>query len=227
MGDDFEPVRPARFDSTGIFFTPNLRHLDRGSQEADRGQYQRAEYVFGATGAAALFRRKMIDDVSQSGEFFDRAFFAYREDADVAWRAQLLGWRCLYVPQAVAYHVRKVVPSNRSSLPASINMHSVKNRFLIRIKNATWALYRRHGLAITLRDAVVIAGCLLSEWSSLPAFWKVLKGAPAALRKRSGTMRRRKVSDRYIVSWFSYTPVSYPATHLTPEIHSGEESARP
>ena len=95
------------------------------------------EYVFGASAAAALYRRAMIDDVAVDGDFFDPDFFAYREDADVAWRAQLLGWRCIYTPAAVAYHVRTVTPANRRSLPPVINMHSVKNRFLMRIKNAT------------------------------------------------------------------------------------------
>jgi GT2 family glycosyltransferase len=226
MGEDFEPLAPARFDSTGIFFTPNLRHLDRGSQEIDRGQYDRSEYVFGATGAAALYRKRMIADVSEEGEFFDEAFFAYREDADVAWRAQLLGWRCLYVPGAVAYHVRSVLPSNRRSQPTVINMHSVKNRFLMRIKNATWPLYRRHGLAITGRDLVVIGGCLAREWSSLPAFWKVFEASGSAWKKRRATLRRRKATDDYIVSWFLETPVSYPATTNDTGDESGDELAR-
>src|SRR5437016_9677772 len=77
-------------DSTGIYFTPMLRHLDRGSQEPDKGRFLNFEYVFGATAAAALYRRKMIDDISIQGEFFDSDFFVYREDADVAWRAQLM-----------------------------------------------------------------------------------------------------------------------------------------
>ena len=80
------PAAP-RFDSTGIYFTPELRHFDRGWGEPDDGRFDRLEYVFGATGAAALFRREMIDDVAVDGHFFDPAFFAYREDADVAWRA--------------------------------------------------------------------------------------------------------------------------------------------
>src|SRR5947209_5856907 len=83
-------------DSTGIYFTPMLRHLDRGSQEIDNGHYLKHEYVFGATAAAALYRREMIDNISLDGEFFDSDFFVYREDADVAWRAQLMGWRCIY-----------------------------------------------------------------------------------------------------------------------------------
>src|SRR5437870_11134283 len=138
------PARPL-VDSTGIYFNPMLRHLDRGSQEIDNGHYLKHEYVFGATAAAALYRRKMIDDISFDGEFFDPDFFVYREDADVAWRAQLFGWRCLYTPHARGYHVRKVLPGNRRALPANINMHSVKNRFLMRIKNMTPDLYRRTG----------------------------------------------------------------------------------
>ena len=137
-------------DSTGIYFTPMLRHLDRGSQEVDNGHYLNFEYVFGATAAAALYRREMIDDISIHGEFFDSDFFVYREDADVAWRAQLLGWSCLYTPHARGYHVRNVLPGNRRALPAAINMHSVKNRFLMRIKNMTGDLYRRNWFSITV-----------------------------------------------------------------------------
>ncbi len=79
----------------------------------------------------------MIEDISIQGEFFDPDFFVYREDADVAWRAQLMGWRCIYTPLARGYHVRNVLPGNRRALPPEINMHSVKNRFLMRIKNMT------------------------------------------------------------------------------------------
>ncbi len=91
IGKGFQPLPERRIDSTGLFFTPTMRHFDRGSHEPDDGAYDRAEYVFGACAAAALYRRRMIDDVSIGGSFFDPDFFAYREDADVAWRAQLLG----------------------------------------------------------------------------------------------------------------------------------------
>ena len=150
-------------DSTGIYFTPMLRHLDRGSQEVDNGHFLNYEYVFGATAAAALYRREMIEDISLDGEFFDPDFFVYREDADVAWRAQLMGWRCLYTPYARGYHVRTVLPGNRRALPAVINMHSVKNRFLMRIKNMTGDLYRRNWFSITARDLLVVCCCLLAR----------------------------------------------------------------
>ena len=94
MGPDFDIPAAKTLDSTGIYFTPSLRHFDRGSGEPDRGAYEHFQYVFGVTGAVALYRRAMIEDVSICGEFFDNDFFAYREDADLAWRAQLLGWKC-------------------------------------------------------------------------------------------------------------------------------------
>src|SRR5579884_1332854 len=204
------PEKPL-VDSTGIYFTPMLRHLDRGSQEVDNGHYLKHEYVFGATAAAALYRRAMIDDVAVDGEFFDPDFFVYREDADVAWRAQLLGWRCIYTPHARGYHVRNVLPGNRRALPPEINMHSVKNRFLMRIKNITGHLYWRNFMSITTRDLVVLSACIVREQSSLNAFWYVAKNWKRIVSKRRDIMSRRRVDDEYMAAWFRYEPVSLPA----------------
>jgi GT2 family glycosyltransferase len=208
-GFDF-PAQPL-VDSTGIYFTPNLRHLDRGSLEVDNGHFHAYEYVFGATAAAALYRREMIDDISIQGEFFDADFFVYREDADVAWRAQLMGWKCLYAPYAKGYHVRKVLPGNRRALPPEINMHSVKNRFLMRMKNIGGDLYRRNFFSITARDLVVVSCCLLWEHTSLRAFIFLFRNWKSVMAKRREIMQRRKVRDEYIASWFSFDPVSKPA----------------
>lgn len=213
-------------DSTGIYFTPTLRHLDRGSQEVDNGHYLVNEYVFGATAAAALYRRSMIDDIAIDGEFFDPDFFVYREDADVAWRAQLLGWRCIYTPHALGYHVRNVLPGNRRVLPATINMHSVKNRFLMRLKNMTGDLYLRNWMSITARDLVVLGCCLTREQTSLRAFWYVGKSWRRVLEKRRSIMARRRVSDQYMASWFAYTPVSKPAPKVAVEQVSRPRAVR-
>jgi GT2 family glycosyltransferase len=204
------PVKPV-VDSTGIYFNPMLRHLDRGSQEVDNGHYLNYEYVFGATAAAALYRREMIHDIAFDGEFFDADFFVYREDADVAWRAQLMGWRCLYAPYARGYHVRSVLPGKRRALPPDINMHSVKNRFLLRMKNISGDLYRRNWLSISARDLLVVACCILWEHSSLKAFWYLAKNWRRIIAKRHEIQRRQRVDDEYMASWFKYSPVSKPA----------------
>ncbi|MFL6415691.1 MAG: glycosyltransferase family 2 protein [Bryobacteraceae bacterium] len=226
MSDDFQVPEKPLIDSTGMFFTPNLRHFDRGSREPDEGQFNSSEYVFGATGAAALYRREMIEDVSIRGELFDSEFFAYREDADLAWRAQLLGWQCLYVPEAVAYHVRHVLPTNRQSVSPVINMHSVKNRFLMRINNLSGRQYLRHFLAITGRDLVVIGGCLIRERSSLRAFPNVLKNLRRALAMRRAIRARRRVTEKYMSRWFSSRPVSFPALGEIPARPSKERTRR-
>ncbi|MBX9602510.1 MAG: glycosyltransferase family 2 protein [Bryobacteraceae bacterium] len=213
-------------DSTGIYFTPNLRHLDRGSQEVDNGHYLTHEYVFGATAAAALYRRAMIEDIAVQGEFFDPDFFVYREDADVAWRAQLLGWRCVYTPHARGYHVRNVLPGNRRALPPEINMHSVKNRFLMRIKNMSGDLYRRNWWSITARDIVVLGACILHEHTSLKAFWYLAKNWRRVLEKRREIMNRRRVTDEYIAGWFSYEPVSRPAPKASARVLAKSRAAR-
>jgi GT2 family glycosyltransferase len=210
----FEPLAVPRIDSAGIYFTPNMRHFDRGWHELDSRRYDCAEYVFGATAAAALYRREMIDDIAMDGHFFDPDFFVYREDADVAWRAQLMGWRCLYEPSAVAHHVRTVTPANRRTLPGFINMHAVKNRFLMRVKNATPGLYRRYWLPMTLRDLVVMGGSIFWEPSSLPAFWRVAKCLPRAVRQRRQIMARRRVSDEELVELFDAPPEATPAPAL-------------
>jgi len=226
IGPGFEPLPEARIDSTGIFFTPAMRHFDRGWHEPDRRYSDGLEYVFGACAAAALFRRRMIADVSVDGNFFDPDFFVYREDADVAWRAQLLGWRCIYTPSAEAHHVRTVTPANRRSLPAVINMHSVKNRFLMRVKNTTAGVCRRCWGPMIARDLIVLGGSLLWEPSSLKAFWEVAKCLPRALRQRRVIMSRRRVADEDLAAWFAFTPTSRPVSQVV-DVRARKRILRP
>jgi GT2 family glycosyltransferase len=195
-------------DSTGIYFTRSMRHLDRGADEPDTGQFERQEYVFGATGAAALYSRYMVEDVSVDGELFDEQFFAYREDADLAWRAQMMGWRCLYTPDALAWHVRRVTPERRARLPLIINWHSVKNRFLMRAKNISGRLYLHCFLPATIRDMQVIGYCLFADWRLLSALKRVWELRHDVAEKRRRIQARRRVPDRELSYWFSDRPAS-------------------
>lgn len=201
--DTFDLPSPgeAYIDSAGMFLTASLRHFDRGAGERDHGQYERRVRVFGPTGAAAFYRRDLIEDVKVEGEFFDELFFAYREDADLAWRARLLGWDCVYVPDAVAYHMRQARPELGRKLPAPINRHSVKNRFLMRIKNITPDLYARVLVPTTLRDLMVVAGVLTIERQSLPALVSVARNLPRLLRARREIQRRRRPQPIPLRRW--------------------------
>jgi GT2 family glycosyltransferase len=200
----------AVLDTTGIYFTRNQRHLDRGSGERDLGDYETREYVFGPSGAAALYRRAMLEELKVGSEYFDESFFAYREDADLAWRAQWMGWHCLYVPQALASHVRAVLPERRAELDAAVNMHSFKNRFLLRVKNMDSGTYLRFFVPITLRDAAALLYVLVRERSSLGAIPLFFRALPKALEFRRMLRQRRRVSPREMRAWFANSPVSKP-----------------
>ncbi len=195
-------------DSTGVYFTPAQRHFDRGSEEPDRGQYEKRQLMFGITGAAVLYSRQMIEDIRDGDEIFDEDFFAYREDVDLAWRAQLRGWKAVYEPRATALHRRSVLPSNRAAVSALLNRHSLKNRYLMRVKNMDAAVRRRCFPYMWLRDAGILAYALVKERSSLCAFGEVRKLRPRFEKKREFVQSRRTVPPAEIARWFAFKPVA-------------------
>jgi GT2 family glycosyltransferase len=181
-------------DSCGIRMTRNGRHLDLDVRVDGE--------VFGVSGAAALHRMSFLRDVAIDGEVLDEDFFAYREDADLAWRGRLRGWRAFCEPRAIAYHVRRVTPEARRRLPADINMHSVKNRFLLRIKNEGTYLALRNAPFELARDLLVLFAALTIERTSLPAFAWLWRNRAQVFAKRRAIQQRRKVNDRDLARWF-------------------------
>ncbi len=200
----FEIAPTSEIDSMGIRMTRTGRHLDlhQGRPFDPRTAADGPFEVFGVSGAAALFRASFLRDVAIGGEVLDEDFFAYREDADLAWRGQLFGWRSLCDPGAVAYHVRRVTPEARRELPAAVNMHSVKNRFLLRLKNEGLYLALRNAPFELARDLVVLVAALTVERTSLPAFPWLWRNRGRVLAKRREIQRRRKVRDHELARWF-------------------------
>ncbi len=201
-GGPLEELADDVLDSTGMVALRNRRVLDRGDGLQSDGRYVEPDEVFGASGAAAVYRRAMLEDVAVGDEVFDESFFAYREDVDLAWRAQLLGWRCRYVPAALARHRRRVAPGRRRELPARINRLSVANRWRMLAKNETWAGWRRDGAVILARDAGILGYCLVREQRTLAAVADVLRDARRLRRWRRLTMTRRRASDEAMLAWF-------------------------
>jgi GT2 family glycosyltransferase len=202
VGHAIEPTD--KVDSLGIVMTRSGRHLDfaQGAPLSERPHDVDWLEVFGVSGAAAMYRRSFLDDVAVGGKAFDEDFFAYREDADLAWRGRLFGWRALCDLRAVAPHVRRVTPEARASLPASINMHSVKNRFLLRLKNQGRYLALRNAPFELVRDLLVLGATVPVETSSFAAFGWLWRNRRRILATRRDIQSRRKVSDRELARWF-------------------------
>lgn len=227
--EQLNPLLPEIVDAAGMRIEHSLRHFDRGSGEPLTVKFLESAYVFGGTGACLLLSREAIqkcllpsdpsDSVlfslmpalksgsGQRSQLFDEAFFAYREDADLAWRAQRLGISCWYCAEARAYHRRVVTPERRKSLPPFLNLLGVRNRFLLQLNNWNHFLGARSFIqGILLRNAVVIAGVVFQEWSSIQGLIQAW-----GLRRRAGLLRAyvderisdRAVAARRIAAWFS------------------------
>ena len=186
-------------DACGMRLTLTWRHLDRGSGRADRGQHGARVRVFGATGAASLFRREALEDVAIDGRIFDDWFHSFREDAELCFRLQERGWDVIYEPLASAAHRRQVAPGRRRELAPEINFHSLKNRYLLRVYHQTPA-----NLVATLpftlfRDLIALCYVLLRERRSLAAYgW--LWSHRRALYQRRRRIQERKT--RSVEPWF-------------------------
>jgi GT2 family glycosyltransferase len=190
-------------DAAGMVMTASGRHFDRGAGTPDPGGGGRPEFVFGGTGAAALYRRRALEDVAYpNGEFFAETFFAYREDAELAWRLQLRDWRCLYVPAASASHRRGFRPEAGRHGHRDINRFSVRNRFLLRAHCADWSWHLRCLPWWLIRDLLVVGACLTVERESLAGLAEAWRLRGDALEKRRWVLGRRKVSGRRMARWF-------------------------
>jgi GT2 family glycosyltransferase len=203
-GPDLTPT--SVLDSVGVRMTPNGRHFDVGAGDVDDGRFDRPAEVFGASGCAVLFRTEALADVRISTGFFDDDFFVYREDVDLAWRLRGRGWSARCVPAAVAWHRRRNLPERRRAMSAVANLHSVKNRFLLRINNAGRAHLAATFFRTFRRDAVVVAGCLTVERTSLEALRWLAQNRARLLAKRAEIQGRRTVRDEDLARWFTDDP---------------------
>ncbi len=196
---------PRRLDACGMRLTRAWRHFDRGSGETDRGQYGQPEKVFGATGAATLFRREALDDTAiggSDGEIFDPRFHSFREDAELCFRLRERGWEVLYEPAAVAEHRRFNLPERRSTMPALVNYHSLKNRYLLRIYHQTRGNFFRTLVPTLARDLAALGWVLAREHSSLPAYGWLWRHRRELRDRRRAIQGRRTVPARDVDRWF-------------------------
>lgn len=96
----FMDIHGKHLDSTGDMYSIWGLPYPRGRGEDVTSKYDTGTYIFGASGGASLYRSAMLKEIG----LFDEDFFAYYEDIDISFRAQLRGWKVLYAPTAIAYH---------------------------------------------------------------------------------------------------------------------------
>jgi GT2 family glycosyltransferase len=192
---------PDTIDSTGLVINKARRAFDRGSGKS-AAIWNDGSEIFGVSGAAAIYSRKMIDDISIDQQFFDQDFFAYKEDVDVAWRAQLLGWFSYYVPEATAFHERGWKQGARNQQPLFIRRHSYINRYRMILKNDSIFYYIKHLPIILMYEAMSFGYMLLIEPMVLKAWLTLFIELPSILRKRKVMKQKVKTSMQQIYRFF-------------------------
>ncbi|MCS7316282.1 MAG: glycosyltransferase family 2 protein [Bryobacterales bacterium] len=160
---------PERIDKVGHLIYLDGQNRGRGTGELDRGQYQRVEEVLWPDGCAAMYRRRMLEEIGG----FDEDFFAYGDDAELGLRARLAGWRCLYIPDAVVWHHRGATLGLTS---ARRLMLIERNRVLLAVKLFPWSLLALNPLYFAARLAA---------------------GAWAALHGRGEIARHRGIAGKF------------------------------
>ena len=189
-------------DDCGDFIKANGGSpLARGNGEKDTGQYNKPEYIFGACAGAAFYKKEIFENIG----FFDETFFAYYEDIDLSFRAQLAGYKCFYEPKAVCYHKRGGT--------SSVATHGFqtemceRNLVLMRIKNYPLSIF------ILYQPLFFIARIKryysFIRYHSFVIFLRALRGymrgsllAITKLPERFKIQKNREVSSKYIKSLF-------------------------
>ncbi|WP_368658028.1 glycosyltransferase family 2 protein [Metabacillus halosaccharovorans] len=202
-GKLYRDLKNEIIDSTGIVIKKNRRSFDRGAGEKDVGQWEKLTDIFGASGAAAIYNRKMINDIMVSGQFFDEDFFAYKEDIDVAWRAQIRGWRAKFVPEAIAIHQRGWKDEKkRKEIPLFIRHHSYINRYYMIIKNDKAFFLFLHGPIIIFYELMSFIYAIIIERELLAAWSRAIRIFPSMYLKRKFIQSKQLKSTKEIYRFF-------------------------
>jgi GT2 family glycosyltransferase len=171
---------PDLIDSAGICVDRAGIAWDRRGGERDEDHETAPEEVFGPCAAAAIYRRSMLRQIGA----FDGDFFAYLEDVDLAWRAQLSGWRCLYVPTARVYHIQSATSGEGSCFK---NYHLGRNKLWTIIKNYPSPFLALYSPVILIFELLAIAYSLIWLRQS-----DSLAGRVAALRELGSVVKKRQ-----------------------------------
>ncbi len=183
------------FDSTGDFYTTWGLPYPRGRDEPLSNVYDDQTKVFAGSGGASLYRTTMLNEIGM----FDADFFAYYEDVDVSFRAQLAGWGVLYVPSAVAFHAHGTTSSR---IKGFTTQQTMKNLPQLLWKNVPFSLLPTVVPRFTLAYCSFLLSALLrgQGWFAIKGTVAALVLAPKTLIKRSRIQRSKKVSASHIRS---------------------------
>lgn len=160
---------------------------------------QNPREVFGVTATAALFRGKALEELSE--EIFDRDFFSYKEDVDLAYRLRKFGWRAFCLPEALAWHCRTSNVKREVRNP-QINYFSYRNHFLLLLKNEDFVNFKKDFWQIFWFELKKFFYLLFFERETLRALKDVFALRKKMFKKRQEIKAKTKIKPEEIRVWF-------------------------
>ena len=188
--------RPGVIDRAGDAYTTAGTALLHGRGEPSH-KFNHKRWVFGACAGAALYRKRMLDDIG----LFDNEFFLLYEDVDLSFRAQIQGYQCLYEPAAIVYHEASSSIGEDSSISV---YYSHRNLEWVYIHNMPSGLIIKTIFQHLIYNIASFLFFVLKGRGAdfVRAKWHASKGFKKAFGKRRQIQTTRKVSDEYIWSLF-------------------------
>ncbi len=168
--------------------------LNIGYLLPDNGRFDAEREVFGAPGAAPLISGRLIADLAPDGQLFDADLFMYGEDVDLDWRARRQGWRCWYVPEALASHRGSQSATGRENW----RRLALGNRYLSAIKNASLVDLLTYNLPLVAVHCAIRMLATPRHGAALIA--RLMRLAPRMVRKR----RRARLARAEMLAWFRW-----------------------
>jgi GT2 family glycosyltransferase len=185
-------------DTVGLYISKTFRITDGAQGTLDQGQFDQEKEVFGISGACPLYSRAAIEQsaitINNKTEYFDEDFFMYKEDVDLSWRLQRLGFRFLYYPKAVAFHGRgtgviqretlRQILKSRKHLSKFQRYYSYRNHNFTLLKNLTWSMYLRNFPRVIVSEILKTIYVIFREPFVLKSLIDYIKLFPKMLKKR-------------------------------------------
>ncbi|MEM8529800.1 MAG: glycosyltransferase family 2 protein [Chloroflexota bacterium] len=162
--------------------------------------------ITGPSGAAALYRRKLFEDVG----LFEPTFFAYLEDVDLAWRSILRGWRSVVVPSARIRHVYSATSGQGSSFKQRL-LGRNRWRTILRCW-PTPLLQLCLPLMLGYDTMAMTYGLVYKQHAMIDGRLAVLRELSMILEQRRIIQMRRTASVRDFARWLD--PIPLPHTSL-------------
>jgi len=195
-------------DVGGIAVCVDGLSIGRGRLESG-DKFNEEEEVFFASDCACLYKKEMLEDIKLTNEVYDEDFFAYADETDMGWRAQLAGWKCIYNPRAIVHHLHSASSGHYSSFKAFL---VERNRIWVAVKGlpvpfliwgAFYTISRYFYQALGALTGKGAAGRFTKEADKFELIKILIKanisaflGLPKMLKKRREIMRKKRVSNR-------------------------------